>query len=72
MKKQSGFTVIELVFMIVGFIGMGSWIWNAAKFASCDFESNYKCEVIHGVGIFIPPASIITVWFDDDRKKEQT
>ena len=43
------------------------WIWNAAKFASCDFESSYKCEVIHGIGIFVPPASYVTVWFADDN-----
>jgi len=42
------------------------WIWNAAKFASCDFESNYKCEAIHGIGVFVPPAAYVTVWFDDD------
>jgi len=42
------------------------WIWNGFKFANCDFESNYKCEVIHGAGVFIPPAAYITVWFDDD------
>jgi len=42
------------------------WIWNAAKFAGCDFESNYKCEIIHGAGIVVPPAAWITVWFDSD------
>ena len=42
------------------------WIWNAVKFASCDFKSDFKCEVIHGTGVFIPPAAFITVWFKDD------
>lgn len=42
------------------------WVWNAFKFAGCDFESNYKCEVIHGAGVFVPPAAFITVWFDGD------
>lgn len=40
---------------------------NAYKFTECDFESNYKCEVIHDVGIFVPPAAIFTVWFDTDN-----
>lgn len=44
-----------------------SWVWNAVKFASCDFESDFKCEVVHGAGVFIPMASLITVWFDVDK-----
>ena len=43
------------------------WIWNGVKFANCDFVSDYKCEIIHGAGVFIPPASWITVWFDTDE-----
>lgn len=54
------------VMIAVLFIFLGSWIWNAVKFASCDFESDFKCEVIHGAGVFIPMASLITVWFDVD------
>ena len=44
------------------------WLWNAAKLANCDFESNYKCEVIHAVGVVIPPAALVTVWFASDAK----
>lgn len=44
----------------------GSWVWNAIKFTSCDFESDFRCEVIHGAGLFVPGLSIITVWFDTD------
>ena len=43
------------------------YVWNGFKFANCDFESSFKCEIIHGVGVFIPPAAYITVWFDDDN-----
>lgn len=42
------------------------WMVNAYKFTECDFESDYKCEVIHGLGIVAPPASWITVWFEAD------
>jgi len=67
MKKQKGFTLIELIFVfVVVVIGGGSWIWNAAKLASCDFESNYRCELIHGAGLVAPPLSLVTVWFADD------
>lgn len=53
-------------FLIIVVIGATPWVWNAYKFANCDFESDFKCEVIHGTGVFIPPASWITVWFSDD------
>ena len=66
MRKQKGFTAVELVIVLVAVFGIVAWFWNAAKIASCDFESNYKCEVIHGIGIIVPPLSVITVWFGDD------
>ena len=45
-----------------------SWLINVAKFVDCDFKSGYKCEVVHGVGIVLAPASIITVWFGSDEE----
>ena len=44
------------------------WIINVAKFIDCDFESDYRCEAIHGIGVVIPPAAFITVWFADDSE----
>jgi len=46
---------------------IGSWPYNFYKATQCDFEPDYKCEVIHAIGIFMPPASLITVWFDADQ-----
>jgi len=37
---------------------------NLYKFAQCDFEASWKGEIIHGIGI-LPPASLVTVWFND-------
>ena len=66
MKKQSGFTLVELLFVLVVVVGGGSWIWNAVKLTSCDFESNYRCELLHGAGLVVPSLSIVTMWFGDD------
>ena len=43
------------------------YIWNGYKFVSCDFEAGYKCEALHGIGVIIPPAAFVTVWFDSDN-----
>ena len=57
---------LTAVYLIIFIAAVTPYIWNAAKFASCDFEANYKCEAIHGIGVVVPPAAIVTVWFDDD------
>ena len=53
--------------LLVGFAGV--WIYNLNQLMDCDFEEDYKCEVIHIAGVLVPPASIITVWFDVDPAK---
>ena len=53
-----------LVLLIFGL----PYILNLNKLSNCDFESPYRCEVIHGIGI-IPLVSMITVWFGTDEEK---
>lgn len=66
MKKQKGFTKIEIIwvifFIIFIVVGIG-WIKNIIKLSDCDFESPYKCEIFHAVGI-IPPVGAITGYMD--------
>lgn len=50
-----------IVFFIWLFI-ITCWIFNFIKLLNCDFETPFKEEVIHLIGVFIPPASIITCW----------
>ena len=54
--------------VVVAIVMITPWIVNAVKLSNCDFEANYRCEVIHGAGL-IPPVAWITVWFDDDKGK---
>ena len=69
MKNQKGFTSIELLVVFGFFFLMCTpYVWNAYKLSNCDFESNYKCEAIHGIGVVIPPTALVTVWFADDSK----
>jgi len=58
----------RLLFLgVFALLGWGIWGYNAYKLTECDFESNYKCEVIHGVGVIVPHSAIIAVWFDTDK-----
>ena len=66
MKKQSSGSYL-LTLAIIALIFTLPWIVNAFKFAGCDFKSDWKCEIIHGAGIVVPPASYVTVWFASDK-----
>lgn len=43
------------------------WVFNFVKLTRCDFESPWKCEAIHGIGLF-PPIQVLTVWFGTDEE----
>ena len=66
MKIQTGSILIGLFTALWIIFSLGAWIWNATKLASCDFNAPYKCELIHSIGLVLPPIAIITVWFDID------
>lgn len=66
-KRQKDFTLLKVIaFVLLLVVVAGSWVANAAKLLACDFEPDYKCEFIHGSGLFFMPLSVVTVWFDDD------
>ncbi len=47
-----------------------SWIGNAYKLINSDFDSPLRAEFFHGVGLVIPPISIITVWVSEEKSTE--
>lgn len=55
---------MALIIVIMWLFLTVSWIKNIYELTECDFESPYKCEVIHGIGIPIPPVSWISAWVD--------
>ena len=63
MRKQKGFTLTELVIVIIFLFGGISWLVNGYKFIQCDFEAPYKAEVVHGIGVFTP-LCLVTAWVD--------
>ena len=54
--------LIMLQLAILLIVGVG-WVKNIIKLTNCDFESPYKAEVIHTIGI-LPPVGMITGWLD--------
>jgi hypothetical protein len=63
MKRQKGFNLFELLLALFWMVAIVAWPFNLYRLATCDFESPYKCEVIHAIGVAIPPAAIVTAWF---------
>lgn len=59
--KISLFIVVATVMLLLSPVAI-----NAFKLLNCDFESDYRCEVIHGIGVVLPPASYVTAWFKSD------
>ena len=53
----------ELFYRLVVTLFVIAYITNIVKLLLCDFASPYKEEFIHALGIFIPPASFVTVFF---------
>lgn len=58
----------DIFLTLVGALILGSilaWPMNAYRLTLCDFEAPYKCEVIHTIGVVVPPAAVVTVWFGE-------
>lgn len=61
MKRAEEVISLWAVFLVI----LLAWGVNFYRLTQCDFENNYRCEVIHGIGL-IPMSSPFTVWFAAD------
>lgn len=52
--------------ILINILTIFCWVGNLVALAEQDFESPYKSEVVHGIGVVIPWASIITVFYNED------
>ena len=66
MLKQE--IVVLVLVLAFGLAVTSSWIYNAVKLSHCDSKPDYRCEIIHSAGLVLPPLSIATVWYGDDRE----
>lgn len=59
MKKQQGFTVVELVVAIVALLGIGGWIANIVKLVWSNFDPLTGMVVARAIGIFVAPLGAV-------------
>jgi len=71
MKNQKGYTVAELLIVVVVLfiivLGTIGWVKDIVKLCHCDFEAPYKAEAIYSVGAVALPVGAIVGWFDLGR-----
>lgn len=56
---------LKSFYVALGLAIIVSWPINFWKFTQCDFEAPYKCEIVHGAGVF-PIAGVITAWMSPE------
>lgn len=62
--KFSAFVVV--FFISIWLFVAGCWVGNLVKLVKCDWDASgsWKGEIVHAIGL-IPPAPVVTVWFND-------
>lgn len=63
MKKQMGFTSVELFIVIAFFVGVGGWVANIIKLIDMLDGSVTAMFVARCVGIFVAPFGAILGFF---------
>ena len=56
-------TTAQIIILLIAALAITGWVKNIIKLSGCDFQSPYKCEVIHAVGI-IPPVGAVVGYMD--------
>ena len=63
--RKSYFTSLELLIVVGLMITLTTgYVWNIIRFAQSDFESPWKSEIVHGVGIVVPPVGVVCGFID--------
>ena len=64
--KKNGFTLVELVIVMVFVFGIIPYVMNVVRLVSCDFKAPYKAEAVYGIGLFTPTYLITGFMSIDD------
>ena len=59
MKKQFGFTVVEMLVVVLILVGGTGWIWNIVKIVGSDFGAITGMLVMRVIGVFVAPLGCV-------------
>lgn len=59
MKKQLGFTAIEMLVVVLVLVGGTGWIWNIVKIVGSDFGMITGMLVMRVIGVFVAPLGMV-------------
>ena len=59
MKKQFGYTIIEISVVLFLLVGGFGWVWDIVKLVGMDFDHITGMLVVRAIGIFIPPLGAV-------------
>lgn len=59
MNKQYGYTLAELVVVLISIIGLIGWIWNIVKIAQSSFDVITGLLIVRCIGVFVAPAGAV-------------
>lgn len=63
MKKQIGFTIIELLTLLIVLFGGFGWCWNIVKLIGMNIDPITGLLVVRAIGIFVFPVGMIVGYF---------
>lgn len=59
MKKQLGFTIVELLIVLLVLVGGGGWIANIVKLVGSNFDPLTGMVIARAIGIFVAPLGAV-------------
>lgn len=65
---ENGYTVIEILCMIIMLGLITGWGLNLYKVTQLDFDRPYKAEIIRGVGILVAPLGVVAGFMEIEDK----
>lgn len=66
MKKQKGFTVVEMLVtfaVILGIVALIGWVMNIMHVVHANFDHITGLLLVQVIGIFVPPIGAVAGWF---------
>jgi hypothetical protein len=63
MKKQIGYTVVEVVIVLVLLFGAVGWVWNIVKLIGMGLDPITGLLIVRAIGIFVPPVGAVVGYF---------